>query len=246
MTILNDTKIPTNYVSMILDSALEAVLALPHWPQPIPPLINCTVRVKNGVNHGVSTQVYEEDVVPILGLKYETEDEESLALGSYIEVIWAIDHRNRNTYHSDAKDRAAGQTPDVENAIEIYLLCAHEFAHCIEALTGFKEDPPFSRRHPSFEKYLRRGEEVRVREYERQVLFNLTPIQWETIKILAKRCEMDGDPNRKRSSFRIPFGSPTFLTNRCRYWVDEEGGEGVPAHDRKNVPPVADRGPGSD
>lgn len=197
MKIKNETALPKKLVDKVLETALAAVVALPHWPKPVPAMPNLCILVRNGKNSGITTEVVD----PGTG-----------AVGHYLEMCWAANHRNRNTYYADAKDFSRGQSPDITNAMDIFALCAHEIAHCLEKTSGLEGGP-------SVGPHERRPEEIRVREYERKILFELTPGQWEVIRELAQACEDWGDPDQRRTSFRIKYDSDKWLQNQVdKFW----------------------------
>ena len=199
MDIVNETKIPDDIVRKFLESSLDAVRALPHWPQPVPVLKNCTVR-RDGVNQGLSR------TIRVLTAD-ENWNESTRISGHYIDLLWPINHKNRCTYSAYAKDHAKDQSPDIQNVMEIFALCVHEFGHQIESLFDYPLDPylyVITTKRYNPRKYVRQTHEIRVREYERKALFNMTPEQWSIIKDLATACETYGNPGKKKSKVKIP------------------------------------------
>ena len=193
MKIKNETALPNDLVKRVLESALKAVSEL----IPCPNLIGADmfVEVRNGPNHGVST-----------GLLY-THDK--TMKGCYVETCWAINHRDRKTHSSKNYDYASGLTPDIPNALDIYALCAHEFAHNLEDINGICSEP--SPGHHS-----KRPEEIRAREIERKVLFNLTEEQWGLLRELAQACETFGNPDKRKNRYPILFGKSGYLERKIR------------------------------
>jgi len=61
-------------------------------------------------------------------------------------------------------------------------------------------------------------QEIRVREYKRQVTFGLTSEQWTVIKELAAACETVGDPKKPRNGHSIPWDD----ADKCDWYVTRQ------------------------
>ena len=174
MIMLNDTPLPDTLVTEVLKSAVET-MAFKAGDEVL------AIHVRPGQNQGLMTRFYRPNRMDIRGY--------------HIELMWAINHRDRNTEYAEDK------TMDILNALDIFCLCVHEIGHCADLQAGF---PAWSDKYA-----FKNPEEISARNYERQALTNLTMVQWSLVKDLACFCEICGNPNKRRNGY-------TFM-NRLHY-----------------------------
>jgi len=203
--VINETKLPDDLVHRVLESSLSATKNLDVWPGSSWVGQNTTVRVQEGQMQGVATNNWLD------------------GFGHYILMKWPINHRNRNSAYSFVEDFVVpGVFPDIENVMEIYGMCAHEFGHCLDMVANFDfEESPSCRTLAQYYKgTVPQEHEVRARDYERRVVFGLNSEQWKLLQELARACEAVGAPNKRKNGMAFPLlRSESFLERQIkRYW----------------------------
>jgi len=214
VNVTNKTNLPYRAYADVLNSTLAALLALEKWPKT--DLKNVCVGIRSGKTQEIMTPVYV--------------DPDGCLGGFYVEMRWAINPRDRNSFSAECKD-FTDNVPDIMNALDVYNCCVHELGHCLDFWNDLLiENAPSSKL--SKKRYREACEcsvhEIRAREYERRVLCDLKDDQWKVIKALAGAITVAGDPRAKKSSYRFPTSSGNFLWNRVRkYWYADEAIEEV-------------------